>query len=115
MDGNLIDSLKKDEFMYKHGNERNYLPLYSPPKDIPLIKFKYRSTIDFYNYFITWVYIWVKKDTSDKKDFWFSPSYIGMNRVLGYIWIGSSEDIGAVEQIEIFDSEIDSFYPDLSS
>lgn len=114
MDESSIHFLKINEIMHKHRNQRNYFPHNPPPKNIPLVKFKFRSTLDFYNYFLNWVYIWVTDNTS-KKDFWFSPAYIGMNSVRGYIWDGSPEDIGAVTEIEIYESEIDSFFPNLSS
>ncbi len=100
--------------MYNQKNERNYFPHEPPPKSIPLMKFKFRSTLDFYNYFLTWTYIWVSENSSEK-DFWFSPAYIGLNTVRGYIWTGSPEDTGFLRDIEIYDFEIDSFYPNLSS
>jgi hypothetical protein len=86
--------------------DRNYLPLYSPPQSIPIIKYELKSVLDLFNHLASWVYIWTK-ETGGKEGFWFWPTYIGVNRFQGYTW-----KEGSPEASEIYDHDIHAFgYP----
>lgn len=74
-------------------SRRNYIIHNAPPKDIPVLKVKFRSSFDLFEYLGNWVYIWEIIER-EEVGFWFWPSYIGELDILGYIWKdGTRENI----------------------
>ncbi|MGM0890427.1 MAG: peptidoglycan-binding domain-containing protein [Bacillota bacterium] len=104
----LTNHLSK--MQYRQYQKRNYYPLSSPPSQIPSSGYKYKDLTDFYNFFANWVYIWLKEP--ENKNMWLFPTYIGLNRLVGYIW---NDNNSSPEPVEIINPVIEQFFPESSS